>query len=159
MTLPAPPGPPYPPFTDLVARGWLRLALPFVDVGDRLPKPSPALRAVGFIRTVTVGGNVDVDVPLRRPIVTAECWVAPAVEGQGQDYEPWNAAGGLAQWVIDATYRRELMGVEVDLTDFGAYRPARVHTVIANPEPRRVEGDPGHFARYDVDLQINWTAA
>lgn len=155
MTLP-PPAPSYAPTTDLVSLAWLRLAVPYVRVDDQLPAPDQALRTVGFIRAVTVGGSMDRDVPFRRPVVTAECWVAPPKDGSL--IVQWNAAGRLAQWVIDATDDRELMGVLVDLTGFGAYSPARVHTVIADPEPRRVE-DPGKYARYDVDLQINWTAA
>lgn len=155
MTLPPPPAPPYSPTTDLVSRAWLRLAVPYVRVDDQLPKPDAALRSVGFIRAVTVGGGMDLDVPLRRPMVTAECWVAPSEESLNV---AWNAAGRLAQWVIDATDNRALMGRLVVLTAFGAYSPARVHTVVATSEPQRVE-DPGRFARYDVDLQINWTAA
>lgn len=156
MTRPVPPAPPYAPTTDLVSRAWTRLAVPYVRVDDRLPKPDQELRTVGAIRLLTVGGGAELYVPMRRPVVTAECWVAPA---EGSQEPPWNAAGRLAQWVLDATYKPELMGVLVDLTQFGAYLPARVHTVsAANEEPRRVENDPANYARYEVDLQFAWTA-
>jgi hypothetical protein len=44
------------------------------------------------------------------------------------------------------------------LLDFSArgYASARVLTVVALSEPGRIEGDPSGFARYDVDLLINW---
>lgn len=152
MTAPAPAGP-YAPTSELVGRAWLALAVPYVRVGDELPQPTDELmRTVGFIRTQVVGGSKDRDVPFRRPVLTAECWVAPTAE----DAVRWNRAGRLAQWVMAAVDDPALMGRVVDLTAFGSYRPARVHTVIALGEPQRVD-DPGNFARFDIPLTVNWT--
>lgn len=158
MTLPPPPAPPYKPTTDLVARAWLQRAVPYVRVGDKLPPASDeTLRKVGFIRVLgPVGGGRDVDLPFNHPVVTAECWVAPPTSEN--PIVQWNAAGRVARWVVDATDDRALMGQAVDLTAFGAYAPARVHTVVALSVPQRVE-DPGKYARFDVDLQIHWTDA
>lgn len=152
------PGPPYPPTTGLVARAWLALVLPdAVRVGDALPAPDAALRTVGFVRTDTTGGGVDLYVPMNHPIVSAECWVAPPKDGSS--LVPWNAAERLAGWVIAATYAPAFMGVVVDLTPFGAYAPARVHTVNALSVPRKGPDDPGNYARFDIDLDITWTGA
>lgn len=156
MALAAPPAGPYEPTTELVGRGWLRLAVPYVDVDDKLPAPTSTTRSVGFIRTLTVGGTRDRDVPLYRPVIRAECWVAPPTDGS--PIVQWNAAARLAQWLLDATDKRELMHRRVELTAFGAYKPALVRTVLALGIPRRVE-DPGGYARMDVDLQFNWTGA
>jgi hypothetical protein len=154
MPLQPPPSGPLEPTTELVGRAWLALAVPYVNVGDELPETDETMRTVGFLRTLTVGGSRDRDVPFWRPVVRVECWVAPPVEGS--EFEQWNAAGRLAKWVVDATDDRALMHRLVELTAFGEYKPARVRTVLALGIPRRVE-DPGHFARLDVDLQINWT--
>lgn len=156
MALTPPPAPPYEPTTELVARAWLAIAVPYVNNGDELPPANAVLRTVGFIQTLTVGGSRDRDVPLFRPVIRCSCWVAPPEEGS--EIEQWNAAGRLARWVVDATDNRAVMNRLVDLTAFGTYKPAHVRTVLALGVPRRVE-DPGHFARLDVDLQINWTGA
>ena len=139
---------------DLISVSWLKLAVPGVGVATTLPKVSdtPALRTDGFIRVLTVGGSPDLDNPWRQPVVTAECWAAPAVEGS--DKPPWGRANSLAEAVIAACYDRALMDRVLDL---GAYPDVRVRTVVALSEPRRVENDPGNWARYDVDLLLTWS--
>lgn len=142
------------PSTDLVAQAWLRLAVPGVRVGDVLPATDDALRTAGFIRAVTVGGRAATYVPLRSPVVTAECWVAPPVNGAPR--APWNHAAQIAEQIVGATFDDTLMNVPVDLSSVGDYAPARVLTVIALGEPQRVPNDPDAFARFDLDLQLAW---
>jgi hypothetical protein len=147
------------PTTDLVASAWLRLAMPGMGVATTLPKveETPALRTSGFVRVATIGGSPNRDVPMRAPVVAAECWAAPSTAGSSKP--PWNRANGIAEQVMDACYQSALMGVLIDLSSVGDYASARVHTVVALTEPRRIENDPGNFARYDVDLLLSWTAA
>lgn len=142
------------PSTDLVAQAWLRLAVPGVRVGDVLPATDDALRTAGFIRAVTVGGRAATYVPLRSPVVTAECWVAPPANGAPR--APWNHAAQIAEQIVGATFDDTLMNVPVDLSSIGDYAPARVLTVIALGEPQRVPNDPDAFARFDLDLQLAW---
>lgn len=156
MALTPPPAPPYEPTTELVSLAWLRLAVPYVQADEDLAAPDQTMRTVGFLQTLTVGGTRDRDVPLYRPVTRVSCWVAPPEEGS--DVVQLNAARRLAKWVVDATDDRALMNLEIPLTAFGDYQPALVRTVLALGLPRRVV-DPGHFARLDVDLQINWTGA
>ena len=151
--VPVPAGP-YEPTTELVARAWLALAVPYVRVGDTLPPVDDVFKRAGFVRIVVVGGDRNRDVPLYRPVVRAECWVAPPAAGSTAT--PWNAALRLAGWVERATDDRALMGVKVELAAFGNYKPARVRTVNAIGVPQRVQ-DPGGYARIDVDLNFNWT--
>lgn len=139
---------------DLVAVAWLKLAVPGIGVATSLPAVDSALRTGGFVRALTVGGSPDLYVPMRAPVVSAECWAAPAVDGSTK--VPWGRANALAEAVVAATYNPALMGVELDLGD---YPSARVHTVVALSEPRRIENDPANWARYDVDLLFRWTAA
>jgi len=143
------------PTSSLVGRGWLTLALPDVGVGARLPVADDPLRAKGFVRAMVVGGDMDRELPVRRPVIGAECWVPPAV---GSDRPPWNHAEQIAARVAAATYDRALTGVTVDLSGVGDYAPAHVLTVIPLGEPQRVP-DPSNWARFDVDLLLTWTTA
>jgi hypothetical protein len=144
------------PNTELVAMAWLRLAVE-VGVATTLPSDVAPLRTSGFVRVATIGGSPNRDVPMRAPVVAAECWAAPSTPGSSKP--PWNRANGIAEQVVAATYDPALMGVLVDLSGVGDYSPARVHTVVALTEPRRIENDPGNFGRYDIDLLLSWTSA
>jgi hypothetical protein len=144
------------PTSELVAVGWLKLAVPGVSgVDTRLPAADDAMRASGFVRVDVVGGSPAVDVAYRRPVLVAECWVPPAV---GSHVPPWNQSGQIAQQIIDATFDQALMGVAVDLSGVpgGGYVSARVDTVVALGEPVRVPADPNNFARHEVRLQFRW---
>lgn len=143
------------PTTELVAQAWLQLAVPGVGVDEELPAVNTALRTVGFIRTHTIDNAVNRYVPLREPVVVAECWLAPDAK---TGVASWARAGQLAEKVVDATFDPVLMGVLIDLSSAGSYSPARVHTVTAISGPRRFEDDPTGFARVDVDLEFLWTA-
>jgi hypothetical protein len=151
------------PTSELVGVGWLTLALPGVGIGTSLPAADDAMRAAGFVRVAVVGGHPDVYTPRRGPVVVAECWVPPA---NGSHLPPWQRAGHLAQTLVDATQDRALEDVVIDVTGLPldgvllpGYAPARVMTVIALGEPRRVEGDPNYWARSELDLSFAWLPA
>lgn len=137
----------------LVAQAWLRLAVPGVGVATRLPQPDAAMRTAGFIRVPVVGGSPDTYSPLRAPVVTAECWAAPATEGSSK--VPTARANALAEAVIAATYDRALMDRVLDLG--AGYPAARVRTVQALSEPLESPDDPGNFGRFDIDLLLLWS--
>lgn len=151
------------PSSLLVAIGWLRLALPGVEVGEDLPDFSTestasqdALRAVGFVRVSVVGGTPHLEVPRRNPVVSAESWLAPqALTGKAS----WARAHNLAGRIVTATWDPSLMGKVVDLSAVGNYASARVDTVNALGEPDEVEEDESDWARVDVELDLSWVAA
>lgn len=143
------------PSIDLVAPAWLRL-VPGVDetkVATSLPSDVSALRTGAFVTIGNAGGTPNRDVPLRAPVLTASCWAAPATVGSTQ--VPWGRASDTAEAIEAATWDPALMDRLIDLTPRG-YAPARVLTVVALSEPARVTGDPSGFARYDIDLLVNW---
>ena len=146
----------YPANGEIVAIGWLRLALPGYGVATTLPSLVTDIRTGGFVQVRGVGGTPEMYLPVRRPVVAASCWAAPATEASSKP--PWGRANTLAERLIAATYDEALMDVELDLSGFGDYDPARVLTVVALSEPVRIENDPANFARYDVDLAFTWTA-
>lgn len=143
------------PTTDEVAQAWLRLAVSGVRVDEELPTVAEhaALATVGAVRTVTVDGGLDRYVPVHLPVVTAECWVA-VVDGSRKRAR--GLAGQLGARLVAATFDPALMGVVVDLP--GDYGSARVHTVTALTDPELVDNEPSSWARYDVDLELLWTA-
>lgn len=143
------------PSSRLVAASWLKLALPDVRAGTELPTADASSRTKGYVRTAVVGGDPGRYVPMRAPVVAAECWLAP----RGEDGDAsWARAEDLGERLVAASYDRQLQGVVVDLSTVGSYGSARVHDVTALTEPQRVENDPSGWARVDVDLLINWTA-
>lgn len=144
------------PTTSVVGEAWLALAAPAgVRAGRSLPEATDqAFRDSGFVRVTPVGGNVDRDVPFRSPVVAAECWFPPDPRTRAI---PWDEAEQLANQLVAATFDPRWQGVLLDLP--GEFGPALVHTVIALGDPARVTDDPRDFARFDIDLQINWTGA
>jgi hypothetical protein len=145
------------PNTDLVGVAWLRrnpkLSDKGIGIGTVLPSDDAALRA-GFIQTTVVGGSPEEYVPIRRPVITVSAWAAPASPGSTKT--PWPQAFQIAEWVWEQTHDAAHRNVTLTFSLPG-YARARVFTVSALTEPRRVPGDEGNYARVDLDVQINWT--
>lgn len=141
--------------TDLVTVAWLKLATPLGigQVATQLP-PADVVRSLPhFCRVRTgIGSLTPADGLVRRPVVQIECWSAP---DEGSQKVPWGPANDLAELVYSLRLDRDFMDRVVQLvpTDYGR---ARVHTVNML-EPRRIEGDPSGWARFDVDATVNWT--
>lgn len=145
------------PSTDLTAVEWLRLinGLPSTSIGTTLPAADAVLRSTGFIQVTGTGGTPSRDFPLHAPVVTVDCWAAPAVEGSAK--VPWGRATDYAGLVWLATFDWSLMNRKVTLPH--GYPAAWVRTAIALSEPRRIPDDPSGFARVQVDVLLNWSAA
>jgi len=144
-----------PPSIDLIAPAWLRLIVGIdpTKVATTLPSDVAVLRTGAFVQAMSgAGGSPNRDVPLRAPVVRVACWAAPP---EGSRQVPWGRASDAAERILTATYDPALMGRTIDLSSRG-YAPAHVLTVVALSEPARVEGDPSGFARYDIDLLVNW---
>lgn len=145
------------PNTDLVAVTWLRRNEKFSarDIGVSTSLPADRSKIVkGFLTTQIIGGSPDVELPVRRPVVSVSSWAAPATEGSSKT--PWPQAAAIAEWVWEQTWDRAHQNVTLSFSLAG-YAQARVFTVEALTEPRRVEDDPSGYARVDVDLLIHWT--
>jgi hypothetical protein len=144
---------PYPPTTDLVAVAWLKSVLgPFSAVGTTLPTDR-ASWPDGFVQVLGVGGTPHVELPVRRPVVSVDCWVAPT---QTSNSPRWGQASVLAERVRLATEDKAGPRVVV-LT--GNYRPAVVMSAWAATEPRRIPDDSGGYAHYSLDVGLHWREA
>lgn len=142
------------PTTTRVAVAWLALALPDVPAGTDLPTATATTRAKGYLQVQPIGGSRATDNLMRSPIVAASAWFPPPADGSV--IVQWNAAEQLAARVMNGSDRPDLTGRLVHLTPAGSYRDAFVHAVNVLGEVRQVEGDPNHYARFDMDLEINW---
>lgn len=158
---------PNPANTDLVGVAWLRhLAaqdgnpLDPAAVATSLPKVNgevdvTKLRTTGFVVWRSGLGGVSSG-KLRRPVGAASFWHAPTA--QGSSHIMWGRAASAAEAVYaELTDEFSPLSTHVDLTLPGDYAPAHVHTVRALGEPQKVEGDPSGFARFDINIEINWT--
>ena len=142
------------PVTDIVAVAFLR-TVPELDplkVSTKLPADRTAW-ADGFTQAVGIGGIPGLYMPLHMPIVEVMCWTANLDSGK----PPWHKANQLAEHI--KAYCLDQASVELDLalTSFGDYFPARLHTAYFVNGPRRLPLDDGSAARYVGELQLNWT--
>lgn len=142
----------YYPTVDAVATAWLKTlaGLPPNGVATSLPADPAAWSELGFVQVQSVGGLPTVHTPLRHPIVQVDCW-ANALNAQTP---PWGKAGHLVELILLGTFFRDPVTVTPAR---GNYYPACVRSVYPVEEPRRFRDDDAGFARYTMDLCINYT--
>lgn len=140
--------------TELVTEAWLSTVdgMPAGAVATTLPADNSTWAASGFVTVgPTVGGQPDVDVPMRRPVVQVDCW---AVNPESRR-PPWGRANWLAELIVAACYDTASMQRTLTLRPPG-FPSARVLAAYPVTEPRRVPSDPAAYARYHLDLQVDW---
>lgn len=138
--------------TELVATAWLAgvAGLSSAMVAATLPKDTSTWASTGFVTVRASGGSPGIHVPMRQPVVTVDTWAVKP----GSAKPPWFQANYLAE-LIDVGCRAATAGRTVTLPT--NYPAARVHSVYLVSEPRRAYGDQGDYARYTVDISMNWT--
>lgn len=140
--------------SELVATAWLK-GIVGDNVATTLPKPPtsgvPSWADTGFCVLSIVGGDSDMYVPVRRPVVAVDCWAV----NPGSQKPPWNKAGQLAERIQGGCY--DAQDIPRLLLLPGGYPPARVLSAWTAYEPRRVPDDPSSYARYTLGLTLHWT--
>jgi hypothetical protein len=154
----AAPSGPYYPTNELVALAWLGqrvTGLVPAQVGTTLPKDVTAWADEGFVQAQAIpGGTPDVDLPIRRVVIQVDAWATTP----GSNKPPWHLANRLVELVREATESdAALYGREVTMPT--NYLGARVQAVYLVGEPRRVVGDPAGYARFTVDVAVDWVRA
>jgi len=140
--------------TDIVAVAFLR-TVPDLDpalISTTLPKDATTW-ADGYVQVVGIGGLPGIYVPLHASIVGVSCWAANVESGK----PPWGKANQLAENIKAECLNHSNFPKTLDLTSFGDYAQVRLHTAFFVVGPRRIPSDEGSYARYDGDLQLNWT--
>ncbi|MFF4346808.1 hypothetical protein [Streptomyces sp. NPDC001530] len=135
---------------ELVTIAWLKTV-----VGDRvattLPKDNSTWAASGFVTTDTVGGSPNIYVPLREPVMSADCWAF----NPGSQKPPWNKAATLAEAIQAACWDHPTIPQRVTLPT--GYPDVLVRSAYCTGEPRRVPDDPSSYARYNIPgIALAW---
>lgn len=139
--------------SELVAITWLKGIVGDI-VATTLPKPGPngpTWADTGFCALTIVGGDTNMYVPVRRPLVAIDCW---AVNPDSQK-PPWRHANQLAEQIQAGCY--DVQDIPRLLVLGGGYPAARVLSAYTAYEARRVPDDPSSYARYTLGLTLHWT--
>lgn len=141
------------PNSELVTVAWLKDAVPYLGgrVATSLPADNSSWAASGFVTVSTVGGDPDIYLGWRRPVMSIDVWGAATDSGK----PPWNLTAQQAEQIRDATLVHQSVGRPVVTPD--AYRSARVGSVFLRTEPQRIRGDVANYAHYSFDLELWWT--
>lgn len=157
---------PINPNSDLVMEKWLGGINGLVPamVASTLPRDVTTWTTIGpakaFVVFTVVGGDPDLNLPIRRPVVQIDCWATRI----GSTHPPWGTANQVAELIRDHVEARPVVYKRaLTFTDKGDYRGARVQEAILRTEPRRgftpgptATGDEGGYARYMFDLELHW---
>jgi len=140
-----------PANSELVALAWLRSLDNIADnqVGTGLN--SSANLSGGYITVgPVVGGDIDLYMKTRRPVLQVDAWSATA-KGKAD----WATATNLAEYVRAGT--EDVTKKRVALTLRTGYNQAQVTKASFVTEPQRIENDPSDYARIQFDLELWWT--
>jgi PKD repeat protein len=141
------------PNAELVAVRWLQgvNGIAAGMVATTLPRDNSTWAASGFVRVDSiVGGEVDAETGYRSAVASITLWAANPSSGR----PPWWKAARLGE-LIAADCEPPARGHRL-LTIGTGYRNARVTGVVPRNDPRRLPGDPGSYAKYQMDLSLSW---
>lgn len=142
--------------TDLVAVAWLKGLVGDI-VATNVPVHAEGV-AFDFVSVHTTGGSSNMYVPLREPVVSIDCWSAPAASVK----PPWNKATGLAEAIVAGCQDHEANPRLLTLPS--GYPGARVLSAHVVQDPRRPvipgagdnSADLGSWARIIMAIQLHW---
>lgn len=154
----------YYPTPELVAAGWLGQRVPELvpaQVAGSLP-PDPttwtlfgtkATNGRGFITVNAIpGSRPSVHVPIRKTVVRVDSW--------GVFYQSnkpaWLVAAQNAEAIRNATEVRSALYSTPLTLALAGYRQAVVLSVYLIDEPRRIANDPSGYARFAMNLEVDW---
>lgn len=140
------------PSNEMVAVQWLK-GITYLGnrVATELPTDNSSWSASGFVTVAAVGGTPHMYVPLRRPVLSVDCWGVTPNSGK----PPWRLAHQLASEIYVAILNHPV--VPRPLTMPSGYMGARVMTAIPRSEPVRVPGDVASYAHFSMDVEMQWT--
>lgn len=143
------------PTSEQVAIAWLThvLALPGI-ADDHRPKPlgdgTISWSATGFVEVSALSGTPDLYLPVRRPVMSLDCWGYDPATGK----PPRTKTNRLADKIVTACNDGSNWRLPADLFPTGT-NPAHVR-VASCTEPRRAPSDLPTYAHYSLDLFLDW---
>jgi len=140
------------PNSELVTVAWLRgvAGIDPAQVATSRPRDTASWSASGFIQVGPAAGQPDVDIPMRRPVMSIHLWAANPSSGR----PAWGKAAQLGELILDDCQRDTPRVVTAHLP--AGYDGAWVMSAYAMGEPARVPGDLTSFAHFQFDLQLHW---
>jgi hypothetical protein len=151
------------PVSDLVVQAWLTTVpeLTASMIGAALPAPSAdgtiPWTTTGFVQCTVAGGQVEDPTGRRTTLAQIDCWATRLPTSRKL---PWALADQLAEHIIEAARAGTGQEQYVDVGPAGTtYDQARILTVLAVDEPRRVPNDPAGYARFMHHLTVTWIRA
>jgi hypothetical protein len=144
-----------PPSNEQVAVKWLG-GIPALNglVATLLPSALEDWGDTGFVTVGNAGGTPHMYLPVARPVVSVHFW-AVTISGSRP---PWGVASDLYSAARYGSYGvLDYANIQRGLTGFPAkYTNARVIEANFLGEPERRPGDPGDFAEYVCNLELQW---
>lgn len=137
--------------TSLVAEAWL-LSIPDITAaGIVLPTDTSTWVDTGFVQVGPIfTGSPGAYAPIREPVVQFSAW---AVNPASLDPD-WATAEALSEAIVAATYDMTLLNTALTLRT--GFRQARVTAATAVSDPERIPDDAASYARYDIDVVLQW---
>lgn len=152
---------PYFPNTELVAEAWLGQRVPGLTpaiVGTGLPKDTTKWAQTGFVQLTGTPRTVDVEVPQNiRGMVTLDLWATGNADAKTSSIKPpWPLAARLVELIRRATWD-QVYGAPVELRP--DFLGVRVQSVYLGQDARKITDDPSGYARFTLDLAVDWVPA
>jgi hypothetical protein len=137
---------------ELVAVLWLK-GVPGIDatkVATMLPRDVTAWSSTGFVQVGAVlSDSAAPESRVRTAGISVHLWAVNQDSGK----PPWGKAANLGELIVAGC---EAPGQQRAVTKTG-YAPVRVMDAEATG-PRRLPGDEGAYAHYQLDLTLMWSA-
>jgi hypothetical protein len=143
------------PSNEQVAIKWLSGITALTGrVSTSLPSDLSTWAASGWVTVGGAGGSPHAYLPQQGPVVSVHGW-GVTVSGSRP---PWGVASDLLSAIRYGTNSvLDYANIGRLLTGFPAkYTNARVNAANLLGEPERRPGDPGDFAEYVVNLELQW---
>lgn len=147
------------PNSDLVVQEWLRTAgLGVAGVASQLPQDNSTWGTSGFITTTVVGGTFNPYISVGRPVMQLDVYTIRPNASKPLWNRASNIMQGLIRAVLDEATLRRALTLTAGPADYGRARVLEISSPGYEdmPEPRKVFGDPGNYARMTIDLQFHW---
>jgi len=144
-----------PPSNEQVAVKWLNgIAALTGRVATTLPTDLTTWGASGFVTVGGAGGTPHAYLPQQAPVISVHYW-AVTISGSRP---PWGIASDLHSYIRFGTNSvLDYANIGRFLTGFPAkYTNARVNAANFLGEPERRPDDPGDFAEYVANLELQW---
>lgn len=144
------------PTSELVVWAWIA-TIPGITpamVSTFLPRDSAAWHPTGYVTvgpSVPIGNTPNRYVPLRELVMEINTWgVVPNTTQPN-----WESAADLAELIVNAAYDNHGLNTALVMPRAG-YNTARVTGAWPVTDPERQQDDIANYAKYELDLGLNW---